>query len=467
MRKMSLVVPLAVLALAAAGAGGFLYWRQTIPGVRAQLSPAPTVIGAATPLGVDLEAAAGSVTRAEVRLVQGATGAVVSQHAFPADGQGRRNLALTLEAAKLGLKDGPATLEVYAQDDQWRPRGAGAGPVLAVPVTVDLTPPLLEVLSATRYLDQGGAGVAVLRAQGAARVGMVAGGVTQPAFPAGPEGVHVALFALPWNSEPPLAAVAFAEDEAGNRVTRGLPAEIRPKAFPSDVIEIPERLLTEKVPELLPGMAGKSGEELLAGFLVINGDQRREAEAQKRRIGAETAATPLWAGAFSQMPNTKVFANFAETRTYQYRGQVVDTQVHLGYDLASTKHAPIPAAQAGRVVFAGPLTIYGNAVVVDHGWGLQTLYSHLSSLGVQPGDGVTKGQELGRSGMTGLALGDHLHFEVMIHGVSVTPVEWWDGKWIRDRVYLPLTDASLALFPDQKASEPAPAAAPAKARRKR
>src|SRR5206468_1878766 len=130
----------------------------------------------------------------------------------------------------------------------------------------------------------------------------------------------------------------------------------------------------------------------------------------------------------------KVFSNFAEARTYRYHGREIDTQVHVGFDLASTKQAVIPAANKGVVVYAGPLTIYGNAVILDHGLGLQTLYGHLSSIAVKLGDSVAKGQELGRSGATGLALGDHLHYEVLVHGVSVTPIEWWDPKWIRDRV---------------------------------
>jgi len=121
----------------------------------------------------------------------------------------------------------------------------------------------------------------------------------------------------------------------------------------------------------------------------------------------------------------------------------VDTQVHVGFDLASTKHSPVPAANGGQVAFTGPLTIYGNAVILDHGLGLQTLYAHLSSIDVKPGDTVEKGHVLGRTGTTGLAVGDHLHFEVLVSGVSVTPIEWWDGKWIRDRVNKPLKEAGL------------------------
>ena len=195
------------------------------------------------------------------------------------------------------------------------------------------------------------------------------------------------------------------------------------------------------MPELLPQRP--PSQSMLDAFLVINREQRKQAEMTKREIGAKTADVPLWEGPFVQPRNTKVFSNFAETRTYVYDGRPVDTQVHFGYDLASTKHSPVPAANSGVVAFAGPLTIYGNAVIVDHGLGLQTLYAHLSSIEAKVGDKVTKGQELGRSGATGLAVGDHLHFEVLVSGVSVTPLEWWDARWIRERVNRPLKEAGL------------------------
>jgi murein DD-endopeptidase MepM/ murein hydrolase activator NlpD len=224
--------------------------------------------------------------------------------------------------------------------------------------------------------------------------------------------------------------------------------------------------LQTKVPELLPQRP--PSQPLLEGFLVINREQRKQAENTKREVGARTADGPLWEGPFVQPRNTKVFSNFAETRTYVYDGREVDRQVHYGYDLASTKQSPVPAANAGVVAFAGPLTIYGNAVILDHGLGLQTLYAHLSSIDVKVGDKVTKAQELGRSGSTGLAIGDHLHFEVLVSGVSVTPLEWWDAKWIRERVNRPLKEAGLPEIAGVGAvAEDEPAARPARTGRRR
>jgi len=92
------------------------------------------------------------------------------------------------------------------------------------------------------------------------------------------------------------------------------------------------------------------------------------------------------------------------------------------------------ASNAGKVVFADDLGIYGRTVIIDHGMGLQSLYAHMSSISVKVGDDVRKEQELGRSGMTGLAAGDHLHYTMLVSGHMVNPVEWWDTHWIEDRI---------------------------------
>jgi murein DD-endopeptidase MepM/ murein hydrolase activator NlpD len=309
-----------------------------------------------------------------------------------------------------------------------------------------------------------------MRVKGASRSGVKVGDVLFPAFAAGPpdSNLAVALFALPWDL-PDLASItAWAEDEAGNSVSRPLAAELRPRRFTSGNVELSEQFLATKLPELLPERGPIPKEQFAAAFLIVNRDLRKKAEDTKRQLAGRTQAQPLWTGAFVQPRNTKVFSNFAESRSYRYNGQQVDTAVHLGFDLASLKQSPVPAANSGVVVYAGPLTIYGNTVVVDHGLGLQTLYAHLSSIGVKEGDQIKQGQELGRSGTTGLAVGDHLHYEVVIGGVSVTPVEWWDGKWIRDHIGRPLQEASVPLlqseFPADRSSSEQPAAPPKKHR---
>jgi murein DD-endopeptidase MepM/ murein hydrolase activator NlpD len=173
---------------------------------------------------------------------------------------------------------------------------------------------------------------------------------------------------------------------------------------------------------------------LLDQYLRINGELRRSVLAQIAALARDSEPRVLWQGAFLQMPNTQRRAGFAETRTYLYQGRPVDHQTHLGLDLASTERAPVPAANSGKVVFAGWLSIYGNAVILDHGYGLLSLYGHMSAVDVNVGETVRKGQRLGTSGSTGLAGGDHLHLEIFVQGKSVDPLEWLDEHWIRDNI---------------------------------
>jgi murein DD-endopeptidase MepM/ murein hydrolase activator NlpD len=421
------------------GSVSYLGWRQSVqpPTIT---SAAPRLLGHKTTVLVSVQTARGNVAAVEVRIIQGGKHVVVVKQ----DGAlgPRVDLSVTPEIASVGLREGSATIEVRARDDFWRPLKLSERVVASWPVTIDLTPPRLEVLAATGYYSPGGVSLVAFRVEGASRIDVKVGEGAFPSFPMGAaeRGARVALLALPYDYAGGALAVV-ARDEAGNVASRGIPGQLKPRRFPRDRVEIKDGFLQAKVSELLPQHSPSA--PLLDAFLVINRDQRKEAEAQKRKLASKTAIKPLWEGPFVQPRNTKVFANFAETRTYRYQGREVDTQVHMGYDLASTRQAPVPAANKGAVVFAGPLTIYGNTIVVDHGLGLQTLYAHLSSINVKVGDRVATGQEIGRTGTTGLTLADHLHYEVLVHGIAATPLEWWDSKWIRDHINRTLGAAGL------------------------
>jgi murein DD-endopeptidase MepM/ murein hydrolase activator NlpD len=452
--------------LTAVGVVAYIGWRQSVRGVQVTTAP-PALLGHKTPVTFALQAPRGNVARAEVRVLQSGKTTVIAR--FEGPPAPRVELPVTIEPTALGVREGEAALEVWARDDFWRPIRLDDRAIAQFPVKVDLTPPRIEILAATQYVSPGGAALVAFRLPDAGQAEVRVGGQAFPSFPYGPvdRGARVALIALPWDYAGNAAMSVSAIDEAGNTAARAVPAELKPRKFPHDTIQIKDAFLEAKMPELLPQRP--PAQPLLDGFLIVNREQRRQAEEEKRRIGAKTADKPLWEGAFVQPRNTKVFANFAESRTYLYQGQAVDTQVHFGYDLAATKHMAVPAANKGVVVFAAPLTIYGNTVVIDHGLGLQTLYAHLSSIGVKPGDAVAKGQEIARSGTTGLAMGDHLHYEVLVHGISVTPLEWWDAKWLRDRIAKPLKDAGLPEIAgiSPAGDGPAPGPAPPRSARRR
>ncbi|MGE3706759.1 MAG: M23 family metallopeptidase, partial [Vicinamibacterales bacterium] len=202
------------------------------------------------------------------------------------------------------------------------------------------------------------------------------------------------------------------------------------------------------VPEILShspelGLPAPTG-DLVGDFVKINSDLRRLNADRILALAQKTAPTRLWAGAFLPLGNAQVEASFADHRTYLHGGKEIDQQVHLGFDLAVTSAIPVAAENAGTVLLAEWLGIYGNCVIVDHGMGVASLYAHLSSLDVNAGAQVARGQVLGRSGMTGLAAGDHLHFTMLVGGRPVNPVEWWDAHWVQDRVERKLGETTPA-----------------------
>lgn len=444
-RTWKLLLALLVLLVAA---GGFVVWRQRQPGVTVTLEPAITALGhPKRTLTLRLRAPSGALKSLEARLVQGGTARTVLTEEFPSGAPRVADRPLVLEAAALGLKEGPAELQVFARDALWRPR-PDAAPRLVHRFTVDLTPPTIELKSATGYVKHAGAGLAVYRVAGASRSGIQVGSAFFPGIAglAQDPAVQVALFGIPYDG-PPTPPAVVAEDEAGNQRLVTISVTFLPTRFPKDTLRLAEPFLQRKVPELAPQTPGTaSAADLLQAFLQVNREGRKANEAKIREITQRgSAPKPAWQGVFRQQPNTKVFANFPEERTYTVDSRVVDTQWHLGIDLASRKQTPVEAANAGRVAFTGPNGIYGNMVVLDHGLGLFTLYAHLSEIAVKAGQAVAKGEALGRSGETGMAGGDHLHFAVLVHGVYVNPLEWWDEHWIRDRIAQPLVEAGIAL----------------------
>jgi murein DD-endopeptidase MepM/ murein hydrolase activator NlpD len=242
-----------------------------------------------------------------------------------------------------------------------------------------------------------------------------------------------------------------------------------PKPLKHDVIAVTDSFIQRAVPEILretPDFQDRG--DLLKNYLAINGDLRRREAKELEALAARSAGRFLWHEPFLPMPNAKITAAFAQRRDYRYGGKHIDEQDHLGFDMASVEHDAVPASNSGVVLLARYFGIFGNAVVIDHGYGLMSLYGHLSSLAVREGQQVQRGQELGRSGKTGLAGGDHLHFTMLLGGLPVNPVEWWDPHWIHDRLARKLGPASglpgAGAAPGAATSAAAPSVSPAEAR---
>ncbi|MDX1389021.1 MAG: M23 family metallopeptidase, partial [Acidobacteriota bacterium] len=261
-------------------------------------------------------------------------------------------------------------------------------------------------------------------------------------LPGGEAGDRFALFAVPYDLDDVEQVRLLAIDDVDNRAEAAIVNRFDKKPLRTDTIQVSDAFMERVVPTILynsPEMTDRGN--LLENYLQINSDLRSRNAKTLEELAASSAETFYWSQPFLQMPNTKVMASFAERRTYMYEGRAVDEQDHLGFDLASTRQAPVPAANDGEVVLARYLGIYGNTVVIDHGFGLMSLYGHLSSIDVAEGQHVVRGDSVGRTGATGLAGGDHLHFTILLQGLPVTPMEWWDRRWIRDHLDAKLGDS--------------------------
>jgi murein DD-endopeptidase MepM/ murein hydrolase activator NlpD len=114
-------------------------------------------------------------------------------------------------------------------------------------------------------------------------------------------------------------------------------------------------------------------------------------------------------------------STYGSRRVYLYADGATSTTVHYGTDYATPVGTPVRASGAARVAFAGPRILTGNSVVLEHMPGVYGIYYHLDSIAVTVGQTVQAGQLIGRSGMTGLVTGAHLHFEFRIGGVAIDP----------------------------------------------
>ncbi len=447
---------LAPVVLVLAAIGGAWVWAGRAPGPVIEITE-PDVVGQTGELRLAIEAPGGALRQLTVTLEQEGTVTPVFALTDGADmlaaaGDDRLELELPLGKQHYPeLRQGEARINVTAV----RPLLFGyreARSEAEHAFDVDLMPPRISVSSSFHYINHGGSEMIVYRVTPSEAVsGVRVGDEEYRGFPASGAGIEtndpalqVAFFALLWDQPRDTPITVFARDELGNESSATFDYRVFEQQFRESRITLSDGFLRNVVPSILqntPELEVEDPTDLLASYLRINGDLRRINNATIAAMADETAPEILWRGPFEQLVNTAVEAGFADQRTYVYDGEAVDEQVHLGFDLASTAAAPVLAANRGRVLHAGWLGIYGNTVVLDHGMGLQSLYAHLSSIDVSSGDIVDADTRLGRSGSTGLAGGDHLHFTMLLGGNAVTPVDWWSEQWVEDRILRKLREA--------------------------
>jgi murein DD-endopeptidase MepM/ murein hydrolase activator NlpD len=370
----------------------------------------------------------------KVDIAQDGKSQTIFKEKISARGVKERTISLTVNAVEANLHEGPAVINIAASDYSFFKNQA----VLPQQVIIDIKPPQIIFSGQTNYFNQGGTGFfAYLVSKPPEETGIYVNNYFMPAFTTkiNQRTVYVVSFALPITANKENTNInIYARDKAGNE-TRVVPAFfIKEKPFRSDSVALSESFLQAKMPEFHSSYPQLRGKSLLESFEYINTQMRTDNDKKIQDICRKTSDKKLWEGTFLRMRNASTMAKFGDKRTYLIAGKTAGSSIHLGVDLASTMHAPVEAANGGIVVFAQELGIYGNAIIIDHGQGLFSLYAHLSSIDTQLGKAVAKEERIGFSGSTGLAGGDHLHFSTLVDGQFVNPLEWWDPHWIEDNI---------------------------------
>jgi len=441
-----ILILVAVAGLAFAGLAAFRVGPPPVVTVESELPG----IGRATAIRIHVEEPSRGLSRVRVELRQGEWSVPLEEKSFtplepwrfwgertPSD---RFSVIVGRETHEQ-LREGTATIRVLA--DRAGSLLRRPAPVIEeLELPVKLRPPTLQITSTRTYISQGGCEAVVYRVgESAVADGVQAGNWWFPGYPlpGGDAQERFALVGAPYDLDDPAQIRLVARDDVGNESTASFVDNFKRRPIRNDTIRLSDSFMKRVVPAILGQTLDMNDRgNLLDNYLAINGELRAANAQLLVELAAGSVPEFLWRSRFMQMPNAQVMSNFADRRTYTYQGNAVDQQDHLGFDLASTSQAEIVAANDGIVVLSRYFGIYGNAVVIDHGYGLLSLYGHMSSLAVAEGDRVLRGQTVGRSGATGLAGGDHLHFTMLLQGLAVDPQEWWDDHWIHDRLKLKL-----------------------------
>lgn len=443
------VLVVAIVVIVAAGVVGLPRLEGTPPSIsreesREESRSDPIELGhGPQTLVLEISDEGSGLRRVELRVLAGDTAKTLAERHFPGSltsgGETEsERIEIPLDVAALGLPDGEATLLVVARDWSLRDGFLGNTSETSIPLRIDTQPPRLEVASGLTYVYRGGSGAAVYRVgEETAADGVRVADAFFQGHPLGGEASdpldRVAIFAIPVDAPSNPEVRVIARDSAGNESEAPFAARIFDRQFSESAITLSESFLEAKARPLAEanGLAGASAGE---SFKQVNETLRQRNEERIRDTVLDASSVRRWQGGFQQMRKSKVTSHFAEKRTYWWEDRPLSKAIHYGFDLASVSAASVEAANAGGVVFAGDLGIYGNCVIIDHGLGVHSLYGHLSEVAVAVGDTVAKSQSIGRSGATGLAGGDHLHFAILVGGYYVDPLEWWDPKWVRSHI---------------------------------
>ena len=377
----------------------------------------------------------------ELVLSDGKKSLIVGQGTFEEKTKEKTLLVNYPKSKVLDTKATELTLKVRVNDSSKWNLFEGNKNETVIDINVDYTKPNVNVLSNSYSITQGGSALVIFQAsdRNLDRIYVEAGGEKYQAQPYQKEGYYAALIAWPFNKQE-FTAKVVAIDVAENKSTADIPFYLKNHKYKVSWIRAKDKFIDGKITDLASSDPDYAHiDERVEKFKAVNETMRLKNEDLIHELSKNISSELLTSWKikkFYPLRNAQKVASYGDERHYYYESKdnKVSHSYHVGYDLASTKMATIKTSNAGRVVYTGENGIYGNMPMIDHGLGLYSLYGHCSQVLVADGEEVSAGQDIAKTGVSGLALGDHLHFGLVVQGVEVRPVEWFDKEWIRKNI---------------------------------
>ncbi|WP_457749163.1 peptidoglycan metallopeptidase Pgp6 [Sulfurimonas sp.] len=347
------------------------------------------------------------------------------------------NLEINPPRGAYAIKDKDVEIIVQAQDvSKWNFLNGNIA-VKSFHLKIDKKRPEVSIVNNSYKISRGGAALVIFKAEDDNLKDIYIESNHEKHFKAEPfykKGYYIALLAWPVQDKH-FKATIVVSDNAGNMTKSYVPLYLKNKTYRLSKITLSDRFLNGKIAELAEQFDETQGVEApLERFKIINEDVREKNEKLIHKLTSDVPQEMISDFKIKKMyplKNGQVVAYFGDHRKYYYKGKFISEAYHLGLDMASHAMAPIKTQNGGSVVFADYNGLYGNSPILSHGLGLYTLYGHCSSLEVATGDEVAPNSIIAKTGKTGYAMGDHLHFGVLVQGIEVRPQEWMDKQWIK------------------------------------
>ena len=359
---------------------------------------------------------------------------------FDKDLNGTKSYTLKIPFPKKGIlaKNNILKLTIEATDKSLWQFFRGNKAIKKAIVKLDKQKPSITVITNSYSITKGGSGVVVFRAKDENLKSVYILTNFGKKFYPNPfykKDYYASLIAWPIFQKK-FRAWVVAVDKAGNKTKEYIPLFLKDKKYKVSYIRAKDSFIDGKISELAEDRPKQTANmNRLQKLNFVNATYRVENENLIRKVTTPTDSSKIddfKIKKFYPLKNGAVVGTFGDHRFYYYgsKDNVISESYHMGIDLASVRHGDIKSSNKALVVFAKYNGIYGNNLILYHGFGLYSLYGHCSSFLVKKADLVRAGEVVAKTGKSGLALGDHLHFGLMVQGVMVRPAEWMDQTWI-------------------------------------